>query len=255
MPHPDDLDKIETDPLSVRSIAYDLVLNGWELGSGSIRIHEPELQRGCSPRSGSPTRRPSASSGSSSTRSTTGHPPHGGFAFGLDRLVAILAGEENIREVIAFPKTQSGQDPMTSRTPARRSASAGVGSGGGVAGVGVGSGAGAAANGAVVSGAAGAASEGVESVGGLLGAAGGDGAEAAAASGVGVAPAVEADTGCGVAAGRPRSTGDPVDTVFGDTVFADAVSGASALEALALRYRTILTSWTSTARIDTATQV
>ncbi|MFM7337838.1 MAG: amino acid--tRNA ligase-related protein, partial [Actinomycetota bacterium] len=84
-----------------------------ELGSGSIRIHEPDLQR-----------RVFRQLGISDTDADTrfgfflqpfkyGAPPHGGFAFGIDRLVAILAGEENIREVIAFPKAQSGSDPMT----------------------------------------------------------------------------------------------------------------------------------------------
>jgi aspartyl-tRNA synthetase len=113
-PHPDDLDKIETDPLSVRSIAYDLVLNGWELGSGSIRIHEPELQRRVFHALGISEEEAERKFGFFLNPFDYGAPPHGGFAFGLDRLVAILAGEENIREVIAFPKTQSGTDPMTS---------------------------------------------------------------------------------------------------------------------------------------------
>ena len=112
-PHPDDLDKIETDPLAVRSIAYDLVLNGWELGSGSIRIHEPELQRRVFTALGISDEEAERKFGFFLNPFDYGAPPHGGFAFGLDRLVAILAGEENIREVIAFPKTQSGQDPMT----------------------------------------------------------------------------------------------------------------------------------------------
>jgi aspartyl-tRNA synthetase len=112
-PHPDDVDKIETDPLSVRSIAYDLVLNGWELGSGSIRIHEPELQRRVFAALGISDEEADRKFGFFLNPFDYGAPPHGGFAFGLDRLVAILAGEENIREVIAFPKTQSGQDPMT----------------------------------------------------------------------------------------------------------------------------------------------
>lgn len=113
MPHPDDVDKIETDPLSVRSIAYDLVLNGWELGSGSIRIHEAELQRRVFAALGISDDEAESKFGFFLNPFDYGAPPHGGFAFGLDRLVAILAGEENIREVIAFPKTQSGADPMT----------------------------------------------------------------------------------------------------------------------------------------------
>jgi aspartyl-tRNA synthetase len=112
-PHPDDLDKFETDPLSVRALAYDLVLNGWELGSGSIRIHEPEMQRKVFTALGISEEEANRKFGFFLKPFTYGAPPHGGFAFGLDRLVAILAGEENIREVIAFPKTQSGQDPMT----------------------------------------------------------------------------------------------------------------------------------------------
>ena len=112
-PHPEDLDKFETDPMSVRSLAYDLVLNGWELGSGSIRIHEPEMQRRVFTALGISEEEANRKFGFFLKPFTYGAPPHGGFAFGLDRLVAILAGEDNIREVIAFPKTQSGQDPMT----------------------------------------------------------------------------------------------------------------------------------------------
>jgi len=112
-PHPDDLAKLETDPLNVRALAYDLVLNGWELGSGSIRIHESELQRRVFQLLGIDGETADKKFGFFLQPFKYGAPPHGGFAFGVDRLVAILAGEENIREVIAFPKTQSGLDPMT----------------------------------------------------------------------------------------------------------------------------------------------
>jgi len=112
-PHPDDLAKLETDPLHVRALAYDLVLNGWELGSGSIRIHEPELQRRVFQILGIDDATADRKFGFFLQPFKYGAPPHGGFAYGIDRLVAILAGEENIREVIAFPKTQSGLDPMT----------------------------------------------------------------------------------------------------------------------------------------------
>ena len=112
-PHPDDLAKLETDPLNVRALAYDLVLNGWELGSGSIRIHEPELQRRVFQILGIDDATADRKFGFFLQPFKYGAPPHGGFAYGIDRLVAILAGEENIREVIAFPKTQSGLDPMT----------------------------------------------------------------------------------------------------------------------------------------------
>jgi aspartyl-tRNA synthetase len=113
MPHPDDLSNLESDPMSVRSIAYDLVLNGWELGSGSIRIHEAGLQRQVFAALGIDEDEAASKFGFFLNPFDYGAPPHGGFAFGLDRLVAVLAGEENIREVIAFPKTQSGTDPMT----------------------------------------------------------------------------------------------------------------------------------------------
>jgi aspartyl-tRNA synthetase len=112
-PHPDDVDNLESDPMSVRSRAYDLVLNGWELGSGSIRIHEPELQQRVFNLLGIDEEEANKRFGFFLTPFRYGAPPHGGFAIGTDRLIAILAGEENIREVIAFPKTQSGTDPMT----------------------------------------------------------------------------------------------------------------------------------------------
>jgi len=112
-PHPDDVHLLETDPMSVRSQAYDLVLNGWELGSGSIRIHQPELQARIFALLGIGEEEAQRKFGFFLNPFKYGAPPHGGFAFGIDRLVAILAGEENIREVIAFPKTQSGADLMT----------------------------------------------------------------------------------------------------------------------------------------------
>ena len=94
--------------MSVRSRAYDLVLNGWELGSGSIRIHDPDLQRRVFAVLGIGEEEAARKFGFFLNPFDYGAPPHGGFAFGIDRLVAILAGEENIREVIAFPKTPVG---------------------------------------------------------------------------------------------------------------------------------------------------
>ena len=116
MPHPDDVGLLTSDPAAVRSQAYDLVLNGWELGSGSIRIHDAALQRRVFEALGIAEEDAERKFGFFLNSFEYGAPPHGGFAFGIDRLAAILAGEENIREVIAFPKTQSGSDPMT-RSP------------------------------------------------------------------------------------------------------------------------------------------
>ncbi|MFP5375775.1 MAG: aspartate--tRNA ligase [Acidimicrobiia bacterium] len=113
MPHPDDLDRLEGEPLSVRSQAYDLVLNGWELGSGSVRIHRRDVQQRVLALLGIGPEEAQARFGFLLDAFRYGAPPHAGFAFGIDRLVALLAGEENIREVIAFPKTQSGADPLT----------------------------------------------------------------------------------------------------------------------------------------------
>ena len=113
MPHPEDIDRMETDPLSVRSQAYDLVLNGWELGSGSVRIHRADIQARVFKALGISDEDAEARFGFLTGAFRFGAPPHAGFAFGIDRLVAVLAGEESIREVIAFPKTQSGADPLT----------------------------------------------------------------------------------------------------------------------------------------------
>ncbi len=112
-PHHDDIDKLESDPMSVRAHAYDLVLNGWELGSGSIRIHDPALQRRVFSMLGISEEDADRRFGFFLDPFKYGAPPHGGFAYGIDRLAAILAGEENIREIIAFPKPQSGIDPLT----------------------------------------------------------------------------------------------------------------------------------------------
>jgi aspartyl-tRNA synthetase len=113
MPHPDDMELLTTDPLKVRSQAYDLVLNGWELGSGSIRIHREDIQRAVFDALGITGEEAESRFGFLLGAFRYGAPPHGGFGMGIDRLVALLAGESNIREVIAFPKTQSGLDPMT----------------------------------------------------------------------------------------------------------------------------------------------
>ena len=104
---------LATDPLAVRSQAYDLVLNGWELGSGSVRIHRRDIQSQVFAALGIAPEEAEARFGFLLGAFRYGAPPHAGFAFGVDRLVAILAGEENIREVIAYPKTQSGADLLT----------------------------------------------------------------------------------------------------------------------------------------------
>ncbi len=113
MPYPDDFDLMERDPLSVRSQAYDLVLNGWELGSGSVRIHRADVQARVFKVLGISEEDAASRFGFLTGAFRYGAPPHAGFAFGIDRLAAVLAGEESIREVIAFPKTQSGADPLT----------------------------------------------------------------------------------------------------------------------------------------------
>lgn len=116
MPHEDDWGLLDGDAeqlLSVRSQAYDLVLNGWELGSGSVRIHDQAVQRRIFDLLGISDDEAQLKFGFLLDAFRFGAPPHAGFAFGIDRLVALLLGEENIREVIAFPKTQSGSDPLT----------------------------------------------------------------------------------------------------------------------------------------------
>jgi aspartyl-tRNA synthetase len=113
MPYADDLALMDSEPLKVRSQAYDLVLNGWELGSGSVRIHRRDIQAKVFSALGISDVEAEARFGFLLGAFRYGAPPHAGFAFGIDRLAAVLAGEENIREVIAYPKTQSGVDPLT----------------------------------------------------------------------------------------------------------------------------------------------
>jgi aspartyl-tRNA synthetase len=117
MPHPDDLELLSTatgvELLQMRSLSYDLVVNGWELGSGSVRIHSPEIQQQVFSLLGITPEQARTRFGFLLDAFRYGAPPHAGFALGTDRFAAVLAGEENIREVIAFPKTQSGVDPLT----------------------------------------------------------------------------------------------------------------------------------------------
>jgi aspartyl-tRNA synthetase len=111
-PNAEDMDKLESDPMSVRSYAYDIVLNGVELGGGSIRIHEPELQAKMFEVLGLSKEETEMKFGHILKAFKYGTPPHGGCAMGLDRVVMLFADEPNIREVMAFPKNQSAQDLM-----------------------------------------------------------------------------------------------------------------------------------------------
>jgi aspartyl-tRNA synthetase len=111
-PKPEDLEKLATDPAVVKANAYDLVLNGNEIGGGSIRIHDQKLQSQLFDLLGFTKEEAQAQFGFLMDAFQYGAPPHGGIAFGLDRLVAILGGQETIRDFIAFPKNNSGRDVM-----------------------------------------------------------------------------------------------------------------------------------------------
>jgi aspartyl-tRNA synthetase len=113
-PHDEDWDKLESQPGEVRAKAYDLVLNGSEIGGGSVRIHDAGLQARIFSRLGITDEEARLRFGFFLEALEYGTPPHGGIALGLDRIVAILAGETSIREVIAFPKTASAVDLMAS---------------------------------------------------------------------------------------------------------------------------------------------
>lgn len=111
-PHPEDAHKLEAAPMECRALAYDIVMNGVELGGGSIRIHDPELQHTIFDIFGMTEEETQAKFGHLLQAFECGCPPHGGCALGLDRMVMLFAGEPNIREVIAFPKNQMASDLM-----------------------------------------------------------------------------------------------------------------------------------------------
>lgn len=113
MPFEEDLDKLATEPQNVRAQAYDLVLNGYELGGGSSRIYRREIQEQMFEVLGFSKEEANAQFGFLMEAFEYGTPPHGGIAFGLDRLVMLLAGRTNLRDTIAFPKTASASDLLT----------------------------------------------------------------------------------------------------------------------------------------------
>jgi aspartyl-tRNA synthetase len=104
---------IERDPGNALSQHYDLIWNGWELGSGSLRIHRQELQAAVFRTMGMSDEEAGRKFGWFLEALQMGAPPHGGFALGIERFVALLAGEPNLREIVAFPKVSSGSDPLT----------------------------------------------------------------------------------------------------------------------------------------------
>lgn len=112
-PHPDDIAALDTEPLSARALAYDMVLNGEELGGGSIRIHNPELQLKAFELLGFPREEATRRFGFLLEALGYGAPPHGGIAFGVDRIAMLLCETDSLRDVIAFPKTQKAVDLMS----------------------------------------------------------------------------------------------------------------------------------------------
>ena len=112
-PVPEDMDKLTSDPAGVRSQAYDIVVNGSEIGGGSIRIHDPKVQEKVFDLLNISKEQAQQQFGFFLKALEYGAPPHGGIAFGLDRIIMLLTGTDNIRDVIAFPKTQRGQCLLT----------------------------------------------------------------------------------------------------------------------------------------------